>query len=107
MRSSSGCISNNVVPFLCIGSRMGLEGEFVVHGERGTDFSFGGVFPFDVELVTIDATDSAVGQVQGELWNRLGAEVIIVFKLMEKFAGCDCIVARAVAFKCRPGFALQ
>lgn len=95
------------MPFLRVGGRVGPEGELGAQGDGAADFALGHVFALDVELFAAEGADGAVWEVKRDFGGWIGAEIVVVFELMQEFARRDYVVARLVAFEGHARLALE
>lgn len=72
----------------------------MTHCKCAANLAFGRIFTFDVKLHTIRCPNCAIRKVEGDIWCRVFADIVIVLELVKVFARCHHIVASAVAFEC-------
>lgn len=66
------------------------------HGESTANLALGHVFALDVELLTVDGTDDAVGDVERQFGDWVLSEVVVCLELVEELGGSDDIVVCVV-----------
>jgi hypothetical protein len=92
----TGCLADNVPPLFCSLWSVCLECELVCHGESTTNLALGHVLALDVELLTVDGTDDAVGNVERQFGDWVLSEVVVCLELVEELGGSDDIVVCVV-----------
>lgn len=92
----AGCLADDIPPLFRSLWGVCLECELVCHGESTANLSLGYVFTLDVELLSVDGTDDAVGDVERQFGDWVLSEVVVCLELMEELGRGDDIVVCVV-----------
>jgi len=91
--------ANGLPPFLGILRSVCPELELVAHAELATKRTFGGILTLHCKLEAVESADNAVGEVQGDLRNRVFGKVVISLEFVQVLGRSDCIVCSVVSLE--------